>query len=166
MKLERSENGWKRFGSEQKLRKAQGILNKLTNKTFDKLSVELLRLGVELPESSMNVFVTQIFETAVSDASLFSDMYADLCHMLASTPSVKKPLLPQFRKLLLNHCQKEFEKDRPDPQDEKERLEAMEATGLEEEQEYKLIKDRQRMFGNIKLIGELFLCTMVSGMGG
>lgn len=200
-KLEKSENAWNRFGDEEpaageeakvefNLKKAQGILNKLTVEKFNKLSDELLQLGVEFPEDSMNSFITRIFEKAV-DESFFSGMYADLCYKMASTPKPgdTKPLLPDFRKTLLNRCQKEFEKDR---KEEKDRLDALEAQKKEkmakikaeaetrgtknvdtlpeakevkdlDEEEYKLKKDRRRMFGNIKFIGELFLRGMVSG---
>ena len=205
-KLEKSENAWGRHGDQEvpdseealvdyNLKKATGILNKLTVEKFDKLSDELLKLGTEFPESSMTDFISRIFEKAV-DESFFSGMYAQLCQKMANfkkqVNGKEVVVLPQFRKLLLNRCQIEFQKDR---NDEKERLEKLaqekkekmaaalakaEAKGTKavdqmpevkeakelDEEEYQLKKNRRRMFGNIKFIGELYLRGMVCFGGG
>lgn len=74
-----------------------------------------------------------------------------------------------FRKLLLNRCQKEFEKDKDDDEIfEKKQKELEAASGDEEKQrlieELEEAKDkaRRRSLGNIKFIGELFKLKMLT----
>lgn len=74
-----------------------------------------------------------------------------------------------FRKLLLNRCQKEFEKDKADDDvfEKKQReLEAASApderTRLHDELEEAKDKARRRSIGNIKFIGELFKLKMLT----
>ncbi|KAL0605203.1 Eukaryotic translation initiation factor 4 gamma 3 [Plecturocebus cupreus] len=74
-----------------------------------------------------------------------------------------------FRKLLLNRCQKEFEKDKADDdvfEKKQKELEAASApeerTRLHDELEEAKDKARRRSIGNIKFIGELFKLKMLT----
>ncbi len=120
------------------------------------------------------------------DEPFFSAMYADLCVTMQKAQDEKgQPRLPTFRRDLLNRCQAEFQKDRKAEKDaldmlerrKKAKIQELEAGGVKtlqgaaktdveevqkiEDDEYRLKKERRRMFGNIKFIGELFKRGMV-----
>eukprot|EP00106_Octopus_bimaculoides_P016037 XP_014783479.1 PREDICTED: eukaryotic translation initiation factor 4 gamma 2-like [Octopus bimaculoides] len=132
-------------------RKARGILNKLTPEKFDKLSLELLNVGID-SQLILKGIILLIFEKAL-DEPKYSSLYAQLCHRLCKDApnfdhSSSKTIT--FRRLLLNKCQDEFEN----------RSRATEAFDKkdgplndDEAEQYHLAK--QKMLGNIKFIGEL-----------
>ncbi|CAC5424935.1 EIF4G [Mytilus coruscus] len=132
-------------------RKVRGILNKLTPEKFDKLSLELLNVGIET-NTILHGIILLIFEKAL-DEPKYSSMYAQLCHQLcedAPNFDSSSSSVTTFRRLLLNKCQDEFEN----------RSRATEAFDRkdgpltpEEAEQYHLAK--RKMLGNIKFIGEL-----------
>ena len=132
-------------------RKVRGILNKLTPEKFDKLSLELLNVGIET-NTILHGVILLIFEKAL-DEPKYSSMYAQLCHQLCEdAPNFESSSsnISTFRRLLLNKCQDEFEN----------RSRATEAFDHEdgpltpeESEQYHLAK--RKMLGNIKFIGEL-----------
>ena len=66
-----------------------------------------------------------------------------------------------FRKILLNKCQKEFEKEKQDDlQMEEDRNKTFDTEKEKkewlEELDYRELKNRRRTLGNIRFIGELF----------
>ncbi|KAG7325353.1 hypothetical protein KOW79_011669 [Hemibagrus wyckioides] len=65
-----------------------------------------------------------------------------------------------FHRLLLNRCQKEFEKDKGDDEIFQQKQKELDAA-TEEEVEQRLNEARRRSLGNIKFIGELFKLKMV-----
>uniref|UniRef100_A0A673UB02 Eukaryotic translation initiation factor 4 gamma 3 n=1 Tax=Suricata suricatta TaxID=37032 RepID=A0A673UB02_SURSU len=92
-----------------------------------------------------------------------------------TVPKLKVPMADKpgntvnFRKLLLNRCQKEFEKDKADDdvfEKKQKELEAASApeerTRLHDELEEAKDKARRRSIGNIKFIGELFKLKMLT----
>ena len=87
--LQRSENRWvaKQIASgvEATTKKVQGVLNKMTRQTFEKLSGVLAEFPIESSEALKSV-ITLVFEKAIDDISRsvsFGEMYADLCVRLS-----------------------------------------------------------------------------------
>ena len=121
--LQMSENRYviKSFDGEEKtLRAFQAILNKLTPESFEALLQQVLVLGLNTSEL-LDRAVDHVFEQALSEPT-FSPVYAEFCERLSSDlapvmivmeDASQKP--KKFKSLLLNKCQKEFEK-----QDQKE----------------------------------------------
>uniref|UniRef100_A0A671RWY5 Eukaryotic translation initiation factor 4 gamma, 1a n=1 Tax=Sinocyclocheilus anshuiensis TaxID=1608454 RepID=A0A671RWY5_9TELE len=92
----------------------------------------------------------------------------NLCDGLIPT-SDKPGVTVNFRKLLLNRCQKEFEKDQDDDEIFEQKQKELDAAAEEEErqrlkEELEEAKDkaRRRSLGNIKFIGELFKLKMLT----
>ncbi|XP_076471182.1 eukaryotic translation initiation factor 4 gamma 2-like [Babylonia areolata] len=136
---------------DQIFRRVRGILNKLTPEKFDKLSLELLNVGIDSPVILKGVILL-IFEKALEEPK-YSKLYAQLCHRLCKDVPNFDPsssTTSSFRRLLLNKCQDEFQN----------RSKATEAFDKkdgplteEEREQYHLAKEK--MLGNIKFIGEL-----------
>jgi len=152
--LVHSENRWTRptveqlSELEQKSRKIQGILNKLTVEKFVSLSSSLLEVGITNP-MLVEELIKLVYTKAVAEPH-FATLYAVLCKRLSEEcPSFQdadgKPI--NFRRLLLNRCQTEFEKKTLPALDEK--MDPLE----KEEVEFKF---KRKVLGNIKFIGELF----------
>lgn len=136
---------------DQIFRRVRGILNKLTPEKFDKLSLELLNVGID-NQVILKGVILLIFDKALEEPK-YSNLYAQLCHRLCEdVPNFEPPSssISSFRRLLLNKCQDEFEN----------RSKATEAFDKkdgplteEESEQYHLAKEK--MLGNIKFIGEL-----------
>jgi hypothetical protein len=159
--LARSENRWvpKKNTSEDEvvLKKVVGLLNKLTMEKFERLTEDLLTVGIH------SLFVLKgviglIFEKALAEQK-FAAMYSELCVRLATgcpefeTEENGKTAKVTFKKILLNKCQEEFENAGKIV--EPENLDA-------EEKEVFHIKRRMRLIGLIKFICELFKKRMVA----
>lgn len=89
----------------------KGILNKLTPEKFDRLLNQLLE--VITTADILQKTIALVFENAVEQPTYVA-MYGDLCVSLSKElpsfpppPGSDKPL--QFRQILLNTCQDEFE---------------------------------------------------------
>uniref|UniRef100_A0A8C5GRZ4 MIF4G domain-containing protein n=1 Tax=Gouania willdenowi TaxID=441366 RepID=A0A8C5GRZ4_GOUWI len=121
------------------LKKFRSILNKLTPEKFEKLMTQVKMLTIDTEERLKDV-IDLTFEKAISEPA-FSEIYAKMCSFLngLKVQSKENPeCQADFRKLLLNRCQKEFEKDKDINEEEK-----------------------QRSVGNIKFVGELFKLQMI-----
>jgi len=174
--LEKSENRWQTSrekdvtDDEAILRKTISILNKITEETFEALSVKLLRQEIKSVEL-LNAIIKTFFDKAVWEPK-FCSLYAELCRRLSeNVPDFPtdggKPVT--FKRLLLNRCQEEFEtifkaykKDtpldaegNPLPQKEPTREEKL----LQEEAE---MLGKKRMMGNVSFIGELYKSRMLT----
>ncbi|KAM3604685.1 uncharacterized protein V6R79_014834 [Siganus canaliculatus] len=150
-------------------KRLRSILNKLTPQKFQELMKQVTELTIDT-EERLKGAIDLIFEKAILEPN-FSVAYANMCRcvMGLKVPASDKPGgFVNFRKLLLNRCQKEFEKDQDDDEifetkqkeleaakdDERERL----RVELEEARD----KARRRSLGNIKFIGELFKLKMLT----
>ncbi|TMS19607.1 Eukaryotic translation initiation factor 4 gamma 3 [Larimichthys crocea] len=183
IQLKKSENAWKpgmkREGhvddpeiqkTQELFRKVRSILNKLTPQKFNQLMKQVTDLTIDTEERLKGV-IDLVFEKAIDEPS-FSVAYGNMCRCLATlkVPMTDKPnTTVNFRKLLLNRCQKEFEKDKVDDvvfeRKQKELDSAASATErerLQEELEDAKDKARRRSIGNIKFIGELFKLKMLT----
>uniref|UniRef100_A0A3B4U4T4 Eukaryotic translation initiation factor 4 gamma 1 n=1 Tax=Seriola dumerili TaxID=41447 RepID=A0A3B4U4T4_SERDU len=151
-------------------KRVRSILNKLTPQKFQQLMKQVTELTIDTEERLKGV-IDLTFEKAISEPD-FSVAYANMCRCLMGlkVQTTDKPgVTVNFRKLLLNRCQKEFEKDKDDDENfEKKQKELDAAPGEEEKQrlveELEDAKDkaRRRSLGNIKFIGELFKLKMLT----
>ncbi|XP_043919098.1 eukaryotic translation initiation factor 4 gamma 3 isoform X3 [Protopterus annectens] len=183
VQLKKSENAWKPTQkrdvqvdepevqkTQELFRKFRSILNKLTPQMFNQLVKQVTELTVDTEERLKGV-IDLVFEKAIDEPS-FSVAYANMCRCLVmlKVPMTDKPgSMVTFRKLLLNRCQKEFEKDKADDdifEKKQKELDAAstieEKTRLQEELEEGKDKARRRSIGNIKFIGELFKLKMLT----
>eukprot|EP00474_Spongospora_subterranea_P008894 CRZ09352.1 hypothetical protein [Spongospora subterranea] len=163
-----SQNRWRpqaSTGFANTIKKLKGILNKLTVDKFDQLSVQFINLVlsgcptlVELREA-----VQLVFDKALDEMS-FGDMYPNLVVLL----SEKIPAIPAdhaenqnksmtFKSVMLSMCQSEFEKAYlavlPT---------ATPAAPTGPAAEMLRLKQRHRLLGNMKFIGELFNKNMLN----
>ncbi|KAG7478452.1 hypothetical protein MATL_G00080790 [Megalops atlanticus] len=183
VQLKRAENAWKpgikreaggddpeAEKTQELFRKVRSILNKLTPQMFQQLMKQVTDLTIDTEERLKGV-IDLVFEKAIDEPS-FSVAYGNMCRCLATlkVPMAEKPnTTVNFRKLLLNRCQKEFEKDKVDDVvfERKQReldsaASASERERLQEELEEAKDKARRRSIGNIKFIGELFKLKMLT----
>uniref|UniRef100_H3A733 Eukaryotic translation initiation factor 4 gamma 1 n=1 Tax=Latimeria chalumnae TaxID=7897 RepID=H3A733_LATCH len=151
-------------------RKVRSILNKLTPQMFQQLMKQVTELTIDTEERLKGV-IDLVFEKAISEPN-FSVAYANMCRCLMGlkVPTTDKPgVTVNFRKVLLNRCQKEFEKDKDDDEVFEKKQKEMDAAAapevkahLKEELEDARDKARRRSLGNIKFIGELFKLKMLT----
>lgn len=130
-------------------RKVRGILNKITPETFDKLSKELVNVGLDSPRTLRGV-IYLLFDKALKDLK-YSSLYAKLCQELSEkAPNFEQESGPNtFCKFLISKCEDEFERRRKATEDFDGKNEL-----TDEEYEQKAIA-KQKMLGNIKFICEL-----------
>jgi len=168
--LEVNENRWKPAsqggeagGEMDKLvRATKALLNKFTLDKYEKLSEQFLELEIN-GHTDMVAVIDLVFDKALFEP-LFGEMYSALCSKCAekfpefedaSNPGAK-PVT--FKRLLLNKCQEEFEK---------ENYVQAEIDALPEDAPVaaqNLIRSaaKKRMLGNIRFIGELFKAKMLT----
>ncbi|XP_071233116.1 eukaryotic translation initiation factor 4 gamma 1-like isoform X14 [Salvelinus alpinus] len=155
--------------TQELFKRVRSILNKLTPQMFQQLMKQVTELSIDTEERLKGV-IDLIFEKAISEPN-FSVAYANMCRCLMGlkVPTTDKPgVTVNFRKLLLNRCQKEFEKDQDDDvifeakQKEMEAAKEEEKAGLKATLEEAKDKARRRSLGNIKFIGELFKLKMLT----
>ncbi|XP_066459421.1 eukaryotic translation initiation factor 4 gamma 1 isoform X2 [Eleutherodactylus coqui] len=183
VQLNKAEKAWKpvnkRAGEEDDpesiktqdlFRRVRSILNKLTPQMFQQLMKQVQDLAIDT-EDRLKGVIDLIFEKAISEPN-FSVAYANMCRCLMGlkVPTTDKPAVTvNFRKLLLNRCQKEFEKDKDDDEVFEKKQKEMDAATTPEEKarlndELVEARDsaRRRSLGNIKFIGELFKLKMLT----
>ncbi|KAM8839679.1 eukaryotic translation initiation factor 4 gamma 1-like isoform 3-T3 [Synchiropus picturatus] len=156
--------------TQEVFKRLRSILNKLTPQKFQDLMKQVSDLPIDT-EERLKGAIDLIFEKAISEPN-FSVAYANMCRCLLGlkVPNVDAPgEFVNFRKLLLNRCQKEFEKDQDDDEIFELKMKEMEAAKDDEERERLRVeleeardKARRRSLGNIKFIGELFKLKMLT----
>ncbi|XP_058846440.1 eukaryotic translation initiation factor 4 gamma 1-like isoform X2 [Acipenser ruthenus] len=156
--------------TQELFRRVRGILNKLTPQMFQQLMKQVTELTIDTEERLKGV-IDLIFEKAISEPN-FSVAYANMCRCLMGlkVSTTDKPgVTVNFRKLLLNRCQKEFEKDKDDDEVFEKKQKELDAAAVDDEkqrlrEELEEAKDtaRRRSLGNIKFIGELFKLKMLT----
>ncbi|XP_075892976.1 eukaryotic translation initiation factor 4 gamma 1-like isoform X3 [Nelusetta ayraudi] len=164
---ESEENDPENIKTQGLFKQVRSILNKLTPQKFQQLMKQVTELTIDTEERLKGV-IDLTFEKAISEPN-FSVAYANMCRCLSGlrVETSDKPV--NFRKLLLNRCQKEFEKDKDDDEIFEKKQKELEAASEEEEKqrltvELQEAKDqaRRRSLGNIKFIGELFKLKMLT----
>ncbi|XP_030015637.1 eukaryotic translation initiation factor 4 gamma 1a isoform X3 [Sphaeramia orbicularis] len=156
--------------TQELFKRLRSILNKLTPQKFQELMKQVTELTIDT-EERLKGAIDLIFEKAISEPN-FSVAYANMCRCLMGlkVPTSDKPgHFVNFRKLLLNRCQKEFEKDQDDDEIFEKKQKELEASKDDEERERLRVeleeardKARRRSLGNIKFIGELFKLKMLT----
>uniref|UniRef100_A0A8C6TQ52 Eukaryotic translation initiation factor 4 gamma 1 n=1 Tax=Neogobius melanostomus TaxID=47308 RepID=A0A8C6TQ52_9GOBI len=164
------ENDPDQLKTQELFKRVRSILNKLTPQKFQQLMKQVTELTIDTEERLKGV-IDLTFEKAISEPD-FSVAYANMCRCLMGlkVPATDKPgTTVNFRKLLLNRCQKEFEKDKDDDEIFEKKQKELEAASNDEEKqrltdELTDAKDkaRRRSLGNIKFIGELFKLKMLT----
>uniref|UniRef100_A0AAY5KGA1 Eukaryotic translation initiation factor 4 gamma 1 n=1 Tax=Esox lucius TaxID=8010 RepID=A0AAY5KGA1_ESOLU len=155
--------------TQELFRRVRSILNKLTPQMFQQLMKQVTELTIDTEERLKGV-IDLIFEKAISEPN-FSVAYANMCRCLMGVRRLptEPGVTVNFRKLLLNRCQKEFEKDKDDDVIFEKKQKELDAAATEEEKERLKVeleeakdKARRRSLGNIKFIGELFKLKMLT----
>ncbi|XP_075330157.1 eukaryotic translation initiation factor 4 gamma 1 isoform X6 [Odontesthes bonariensis] len=167
---ETEENDLEQIKTQELFKRVRSILNKLTPQKFQQLMKQVSELTVDTEERLKGV-IDLTFEKAISEPD-FSVAYANMCRCLSGlkVQTTDKPgPAVNFRKLLLNRCQKEFEKDKDDDEIFEKKQKELEAASGEEEKQQLIedlkdskVKARRRSLGNIKFIGELFKLKMLT----
>ncbi|KAK1900497.1 Eukaryotic translation initiation factor 4 gamma 1 [Dissostichus eleginoides] len=166
-----SESDDSEHGKTQELFKSvRSILNKLTPQKFQQLMKMVTNLTIDTEERLKGV-IELTFEKAIAEPN-FSVVYANMCRCLMGlkVETTDKPgVTVNFRKLLLNRCQKEYEKDQVDDKIFERKQKELEAATVPEEkqrltEQLQREKDnaRRRSMGNMKFIGELFKLKMLT----
>lgn len=156
--------------TQEVLKRLRSILNKLTPQNFQQLMKQVTELPIDT-EERLKGAIDLIFEKAILEPN-FSVAYANMCRCLLGlkVPTTDKAGgTANFRKLLLNRCQKEFEKDQDDDEIFEKKQKELDAAKEDEERERLKVeleeardKARRRSLGNIKFIGELFKLKMLT----
>ena len=168
--LEESENAWKPAAKTKEqldalevlLRTTKGLLNKFTPEKFEKLTDQFLELEITC-RTDMIAIIDMVFDKALFEP-IFGYMYSQLCVRCAEKfpefPDENNPEAKPhtFKRLLLNKCQEEFEKENV----VEEEIKGLPEDCPEEEKEMKRKKAKNRMLGNIRFIGELYKCKMLT----
>lgn len=145
-----------------KQRQIKSILNKLTPQNFDKLFEKVKEVNIDSAPCLHGV-ISQIFDKALMEPT-FCEMYAKFCVQLAAG-------LPEFyednekvvfKRVLLNKCQEEFERDEREQAEAEQAEEHGEEKVSAEERRAKKAAARRRMLGNIRFIGELYKESMLT----
>lgn len=183
VQLNKSENAWKpalvtkkdlaedeSLATQDLYKKVRGILNKLTPQKFATLMQQVLDLQIDT-EHRLKGCIDIVFEKAISEPN-FSVAYANMAKRMLtlSVPREQDPSQTvNFRTLLLNKCQQEFEKDKLEELDLAERQKQIETADSEEkrkqlteEQDAAATKSKRRSLGNIRFIGELYKLRMLT----
>ena len=170
IQLRKAENAWKPAKTisdecSDLIKRARGMLNKLTPQNFEKISLQFLGLGINT-EEKLRKMIELIFDKAV-DEPAFCEQYAMLCKNMSSItikkPEEEKASSIKFNTLLLEKCQTCFETDKYKDINMEERLKAIDDC-TDKEKKQQLIDEldeekrqvRKRSLGNIKLIGALY----------
>lgn len=180
IKLRESENAWRpnnTIDEDDKLYKqVRGVLNKLTPDNFESLKQHFKELPINTTKR-LDKVIDIMFQKAIAEPN-FSEFYAKMCYEMMKREVVDetKPTNPDgkhpsvnFKNLMINKCQQEFEKSEyeektndsklkeikaePDPEKQKELI-------LIFEEEERLI--RKRSVGNCRFIGELYKLNMLT----
>ncbi|ACO62164.1 predicted protein, partial [Micromonas commoda] len=165
----------------------KSILNKLTPQNFEKLLEQVLAEGIDEAQTLIGL-IGQLFDKALTEPT-FAELYAMMCQQLSNRflaeniefvdpdcdPDAEGgPRMINFKRVLLNKCQEEFEKgDSAIKAEEKEEGEVPAKPKTPEElelderrkiqqREDRMRQARRRMLGNIRFIGELFKKEMLT----
>ncbi|CAF0747255.1 unnamed protein product [Didymodactylos carnosus] len=152
-------------------RRCRGLLNKLTPEKFEKLSFDLLNIGIDSPNVLKGIILL-IFEKSLAEPN-YCGLYAELCLRLDKDAPNFEPAgsaIKTFRRLLLAKCEYEFENRAKTPvQNGNEFVEYEEQQQQSDHQQQPAltaselrIQAKKKAVGNIKFIGELGKLNLVS----
>ena len=146
-------------GEEKKQRAFKSILNKLTPQNFEKLLEQILAEGIDEARTLIGL-IAQLFDKALTEPT-FAELYATMCQHLSNRflaesiefvdpdcdPEAEGgPRMINFKRVLLNKCQEEFEKGDADIKAvEQEEIDEAEkkASGEAEKEEEKAVEEKE-----------------------
>lgn len=140
----------KSFDYNTKVLKIREWLNKLSAKNYNKISKYILTKFQYNPQL-LKELSKILFIKAATEKS-FSKIYIDLAEQLFKKFNDKENVEMNFKRLLLKKCQKEFYKDKMSDYEEDFSKGSLFVYDKEEIN----FQTKQKVFGNLKLIGELF----------
>jgi len=137
-------------------RQIKAILNKLSIEKFEQLSCKLTDMHFTTTDH-IQLLIEEIFERATTQHH-FIDMYTNLCELLhdffTENPVSDDPKCA-FKRLLLNECQRSFERNLEPPAN---------LASIEDGEERTLLgmRYKMRMLGNIRFVGALLARHMIA----
>lgn len=140
-----------------KQRKLRAILNKLTFRNLDKLSLEVREVHIE-HIITLYGFVSQIFDKAIAEPT-YCGVYANFCSYLVKVlPGFRRnDKTITFRRLLVTECQEKFErKDRDQPHVKEGKGEGIDSKLYEVDSKVSEFQGCHQRLGNVQFIGELY----------
>jgi len=135
-------------------RRVKSILNKLTIENFSKMSKQLLYCRFTCVDH-VHILIEEIFEKATAQHQ-YIEMYSELCkllHAFFSENPVSKEAKHGFKRLLLDECQRSFERNL-EPPSNLHQLDREERTLAE-------IQYKTKTLGNIRFVGALLAKDML-----
>lgn len=152
-------------------KKFRGILNKLTPEKFDTLLDKVKTLEIH-DQKRLEGVIDLVFEKAIDEPN-FSEAYAAMCNKLSMLKvPADNPTTPDqcvnFRALIINRCQKQFEIAKVDEHVLKLEKELAECNDPVKKKELQLMLEeenrriRMRSVGNVRFIGELYKLKMLT----
>ncbi|XP_026730279.1 eukaryotic translation initiation factor 4 gamma 3 isoform X3 [Trichoplusia ni] len=159
------------FRTQELYKKFRGILNKLTPQKFDTLLERVKTLEIN-NQKRLEGVIDLVFEKAIDEPN-FSEAYAAMCNKLSvlKVPA-DNPTSPDkcvnFRALIINKCQNQFETHKVDEQILKLESELAACTDPVKKKELTMMIDeenrrvRMRSVGNVRFIGELYKLKMLT----
>ncbi|XP_041987702.1 eukaryotic translation initiation factor 4 gamma 3-like isoform X2 [Aricia agestis] len=152
-------------------KKFRGILNKLTPQKFDTLLEKVKALEINT-KSRLEGVIDLIFEKAIDEPN-FSEAYAAMCNKLSTIKvpannSTSPDQFVNFRILIINRCQNQFQNVKVDENVQRLEKEVAECTDPAKKKELQLQLDeenrriRMRSVGNVRFIGELYKLKMLT----
>ncbi|XP_010904381.2 uncharacterized protein LOC105031583 [Esox lucius] len=150
--------------TEEMFEQMDDILYRLTPKNFHQLMKVVSAFHIDT-EDKVKGIIDLIYQRAILHPT-FAEVYASVCHH-QQLMGLKVPgMTVNFRKLLLNRCQKGFEKDNSKILREKQKkmeasIEEEERKLLREELDEAKAKAQRELMGNIIFICELFKLKMI-----
>jgi hypothetical protein len=135
-------------------RRVKSILNKLTIENFSRMSKQLLYCRFTCVDH-VHILIEEIFEKATAQHQ-YIEMYSELCkllHAFFSENPVSKEAKHGFKRLLLDECQRSFERNL-EPPSNLHQLDREERTLAE-------IQYKTKTLGNIRFVGALLAKDML-----
>ncbi|XP_035458078.1 eukaryotic translation initiation factor 4 gamma 3 isoform X3 [Spodoptera frugiperda] len=160
------------YRTQELYKKFRGILNKLTPQKFDTLLERVKTLEIN-NQKRLEGVIDLVFEKAIDEPN-FSEAYAAMCHKLsvlkvpADNPTMPDNKCVNFRALIINKCQNQFETHKVDEQILKLESELAACSDPLKKKELQLMIDeenrrvRMRSVGNVRFIGELYKLKMLT----
>jgi translation initiation factor 4G len=156
------------------VRELRILLNKLSKDNFENVTKHILN-DYQFTPALLNELMKIIFMKATTE-NTYLELYVRLCILLFRKYNDKDNVEMNFKKLILNKCQKQFQKLKArEEQERKSRRQSMEIALQKQQMEEDFnkqmlfvydtdeIKHRQRLqlFGNMSLLVELFIQNQI-----
>jgi RNA recognition motif-containing protein len=147
-RLVTSEQGWKPSRDNSVIGDIRDLINKITDKTADKLTSILEDMILKIDDNVLLEQAIKVIFSKIIMENVFCSLYAKMCKKISSQSNF-------FKRTLLNLCQETFENDEKEiPSDMIDHVLIAEFKN----------KEKLKVLGNIRFIGELFKIGMIPEM--